>query len=226
MMVRSILGLFAESPFGPLRELAHKVAECAQEVPALFDAFYAGDYDAVRQKAEEISRLEHEADLLKDRVRDKLPKTIFLPVDRRDLLEVIASLDAIADCAEDVGILFTLREMEPHEDLIEPLKVLLPQVMKVVDQTLAIMDHLDVLVEVGFKGPEAKRIQDMIEELGRLEHEADLTQDELARTLFSKIGDDIKPGSLFLWNKILNKVGDVANTAEKAGTRVRLFIAK
>jgi predicted phosphate transport protein (TIGR00153 family) len=206
--------------------MAHKVGECANEVPALFEAFFEGDYEAVRAQAEEISRLEHEADRLKDQVRDKLPKTIFLPVDRRDLLDVIASLDAIADCAEDVGILFTLREMERHEELIEPLKVLLVQVMEVVNQALVIMDHLDVLVEVGFKGPEAERIKGMIEELGRLEHEADLTQDELARTLFSTIGDDIKPGSLFLWNKILNKVGDVANTAEKAGTRVRLFIAK
>jgi predicted phosphate transport protein (TIGR00153 family) len=155
-----------------------------------------------------------------------LPKSIFLPVDRRDLLEVIASLDAIADCAEDVGILFTLRKMEAHPELVEPLKILLVQVMEVVDQAVAIINHLDVLVEVGFKGPEAARIHEMVEELGRLEHEADVTQDALARTLFSAIGDDIKPGSLFLWNKILNKVGDVANSAERAGTRVRLFIAK
>ena len=226
MMVRSILGLFAESPFKPLRELGHKVAECAHELTPLFDAFFEGDYDAVRAQAEKISQLEHEADKIKDRVRDKLPKTIFLPVDRRDLLEVISGLDAVADCAEDVGILFTLREMERHDEMVEPLKVLVPQVMKVVDKAIEIIDHLDVLVEVGFKGPEADRIQVMIEELGRLEHEADVTQDALARTLFTALGDDIKPGSLFLWNKILNKVGDVANTAEKAGTRVRLFIAK
>lgn len=226
MMVRSIFGLFAASPFEPLSKLAHKVADCAQELPALFDAFFEGDYDAVRAQAEAISQLEHEADRLKDQVRDSLPKTIFLPVDRRDLLEVVASLDAIADCAEDVGILFTLREMEPHEELVEPLQELLPQVMKVVDKMLAIFDRLEVLMEVGFRGPEVRQVQQMIEELGRLEHEADVTQDALARTLFSDIGDDIKPGSLMLWNKILNKVGDVANTAEKAGTRVRLFIAQ
>ena len=89
MMVRSILGLFAESPFGPLRELAHKVRECAEEVPPLFDALFEENYDAVRAKAEEISHLEHEADIAKDKVRDKLPKTIFLPVDRRDLLFIM-----------------------------------------------------------------------------------------------------------------------------------------
>ena len=225
MMVRSILGLFAESPFGPLRELAHKVRECAEEVPPLFDALFEEDYDAVRAKAEEISHLEHEADIAKDKVRDKLPKTIFLPVDRRDLLDVIAILDAVADCAEDVGILFTLREMEPHEEMVEPLKKLLRRVMAVVDQATKIVDQLDVLVEAGFSGPEAVRVKEMIDELNRLEHEADIVQDDLARKLFS-LEDEIKPGSLFIWNKILNKVGDIANTAEKMGNRLRLFIAQ
>lgn len=226
MMVRSILGIFAESPFKPLKELGHKVADCAHEVGPLFDAFFDGDYDAVRAQAEKISQLEFEADKIKDRVRDKLPKSIFLPVDRRDLLAVISSLDAIADCAEDIGILFTLREMEPHEEMVEPLKILVPQVLLVVDKAAEIIDQLDILVEVGFKGPQVTKVRKMIDELGRLEHKADLTQDALARTLFSTLGDDIKPGSLFLWNKILNKVGDLANTSEKAGTRVRLFLAK
>lgn len=225
MMVRSILGLFAESPFGPLRELAHKVQECAEEVPTLFDALFEGDYEAVHAAAEELSHLEHEADVVKDKVRDKLPKTIFLPVDRRDLLDVIATLDAVADCAEDVGILFTLRRMEPHEQLVEPLRKLLRRVMRVVDQAVDIVDQLDVLVEVGFKGPEAVRVKEMIDELNRLEHEADVVQDDLARKLFA-LEEDISPGSLFIWNKILNKVGDIANTSEKMGNRLRLFLAQ
>ena len=225
MMVRSILGLFAESPFGPLRELGVKVRACTAAVPELFEVFFEGDYEAVHAKAEEISHLEHEADVAKDKVRDKLPKTIFLPVDRRDLLDVIAILDAVADSAEDVAILFTLRKMEPHEELVAPLKKLLRRVMAVVDQTVAVLEQLDVLVEAGFEGPEAVRLKEMIDELNRLEHEADIVQDDLARKLFA-LEDEIKPGSLFLWNKILNKVGDIANTAEKMGNRLRLFIAQ
>ena len=226
MMVRSILGIFAESPFKPLKELGHKVGKCAHEVGPLFDSFFAGDYDAVRSQAEKISQLEYEADKIKDRVRDKLPKSIFLPVDRRDLLAVISSLDAIADCAEDIGILFTLREMERHEAMIEPLKLLVPQVLLAVDQAVKIIDRLEILVEVGFKGHQVADTRKMIDELGRIEHEADLIQDALAVTLFSTLGDDIPPASLFLWNKIVNKVGDLANTSEKVGARVRLFLAK
>lgn len=205
-------------------ELADKVKECADEVPVLFEAFFAGDYDGVAEISERISHLEHEADVVKTRVRDALPKSIFLPVDRRDLLDVLSSLDAVADCAEDVGILFTLREMEPHKELISPLKSLVRRVQATVDAAVAIVKQMETVAEAGFQGREAERVIHMIDELGRLEHEADIVQDDLARKLFS-IEDDIKPGSLFIWNKIFNKVGDMANHAEKMGNRLRLFLA-
>lgn len=223
-MVRSFFGIFAKSPFPLLKEMAHKVKECTDQVPLLFDAFFEGDYDQVRAIAENISHLEHEVDIAKTGIRDRMPKSIFMPVDRRDLLDVLAALDAVADCAEDVGILFTLREMEPHPELIEPLKKLVRRVNKTVEKAVEIVDALDVLADVSFTGPEADRVVKMIDELNRLEHKADLVQDDLARTLFA-IEDSIKPGSLLLWNKIFNKVGDMANSAEKMGNRLRLFLS-
>ncbi len=224
MIGRSILGLFADSPFASMIELADKVKACSDEVPVLFDAFFADDYDSVIEIAERISHLEHEADVVKTRVRDGLPKSLFLQVDRRDLLDVLSSLDAVADCAEDVGILFTLRKMEPHEELIGPLKSLVRRVTATVDKAVEIVHAMDVVSKSGFSGKEADKIIHMIDELGRLEHEADIVQDDLARRLFA-MEDDIKPGSLFIWNKIFNKIGDIANHAEKMGNRLRLFFA-
>lgn len=224
MMVRSIFTLFAKSPFVPLIQLADKVEECCDQVPVLFDAFFDGNYESVRGIAERISHIEHEADVLKAKLRDELPRTIFLPVDRRDFLDVLSALDAIADCAEDVGILFTLREMEPHEELIAPLKSLIRRVMATVSHAAATVRVLGTVAEAGFEGREAKRMLSMIDELGRLEHEADLVQDDLARRLFA-LEDHIKPGSLYIWNKIFNKVGDMANHAERMGNRLRLFVA-
>lgn len=224
MMVRSILTLFAKSPFTPLIQLSDKVEECCNMVPVLFDAFFEGDYEAVRGISEKISHIEHEADVIKARIRDELPRTIFLPVDRRDFLDVLSALDAIADCAEDVGILFTLREMEPHEQLIAPLKSLIRRVMATVAAACEVVRVLETVAEAGFEGREAKRMLAMIDELGRLEHEADLVQDDLARRLFA-MEDEIKPGSLYIWNKIFNKVGDMANHAERMGNRLRLFVA-
>lgn len=225
MMVRSIFGLFAKSPFSPFLEMADKVDACTAQVPVLFDHFFEGNYEAVRQIAEQISHLEHEADVTKTKVRDALPRSLFLQVDRRDLLDVLSSMDAIADCAEDVAILFTLRTMEAHEELVPPLKSLVRRVMATVDKSLEIVREMEVVSEASFSGREALRVRAMIDELGRLEHEADIVQDDLAKRLFA-IEDHIKPGSLLMWNKIFNKVGDMANHAEKVGNRLRLFFAQ
>ena len=225
MMMRSILGLFTRSPFQELQKLGQRVKLCADEVPVLFEAFFEGDYERVQALSERISHLEHEADIVKTKARDALPRTIFMPVDRRDFIDVISSLDAIADCAEDVGILFTLRKMEPHDELVEPLKSLVRRVQATVDQACEIVQLFSVVVEGGFSNREVSQLIEMIDELGRLEHEADIVQDDLARRLFA-IEDDIKPGSLLIWNKIFNKIGDMANHAEKMGNRLRLFLSK
>ncbi len=225
MMVRSFFGLFSESPFPYLREMAHRVKECADEVPKLFDAFFEGNYDEVLSIADRISHLEHEVDVVKTRIRDNMPKTRFMPVDRRDLLEVLANLDAVADAAEDVGKLFTLRRMEPHEELVEPLKSLIRRVERTVNQAVEVVEGLEVLADVGFAGKEAKRVMEKLDELNRLEHKADIVQDELARKLF-EIEDDIKPGSLIVWSKIFSELGDMANSAERMGNRLRLFLSE
>ena len=225
MMVRSFLGLFAPNPFPPLQNMASKVKECTDEIPVLFEAFYEGDYEQVRAVAERISHLEHEVDIVKTRVRDNLPRSVFMPVDRRDLLDVLSALDSIADCAEDVGVLFTLREMEPHEELIAPLKSLVRRVMATVSKSLELVEQFDHALQSGFSSSPVAEALLLIDELGRLEHEADIVQDDLARQLFA-IEDKIKPGSLLIWNKIFNKIGDMANNAEKMGNRLRLLMTK
>lgn len=223
--IRSIWGLIADSPFSAFAEMAVKVDACTALVPDLFDAYFEGDHVAVRALAEQISHLEHEADVTKTEVRDAMPYSLFLPVDRRDALDVLASLDAVADCAEDVAILFTLRRMEPHDTLMAPLRVLLERVMLTVTKSLTIVKELEGVSRSSFVGREAQRIRGMIDELGELEHEADKAQDVLAKALFS-LEDEIKPASLLMWGKIFNKVGDMANHAERAGNRLRLFFAQ
>ncbi len=225
MMVRSILGLFTKSPFHALQNLGHKVKDCAYQVPVLFDTFFDGDYDGVLEVAERISHLEHEADVVKNRVRDELPKSLMLPVDRRDFIDVISALDAIADCAEDIGVLFTLRKMEPHEQLVAPLQELVRRVMNVVDKACELIAFLQPLADAGFDGEPARKAIAMMEELSALERLADDAQDKLARELFA-IEDEISTGSLYIWNKIFNKIGDMANHAERMGLRMRLFLAR
>jgi predicted phosphate transport protein (TIGR00153 family) len=176
------------------------------------------------QPAKEISTLEGKADDAKNAARARMPVRLFLPVDRRDVLKLISEIDAIADCAEDVGVLLTLRPMEMPDAMREPLRRFVERVLATVDESAKLIGLIDDLVEAGFAGPPAERVLEQAAILGRAEHEADKVQDQCAKVLFSEEGK-LSPVAIFMWTKVLNKIGDMANHAENVGDQFRLFVA-
>ena len=116
--------LFGRSPFKPMQEHIGVAARCAAEVPKLFEALAAGDQEKVVAVKDRIYELEQEADEIKNELRAHLPKSLLLPVDRRDLLEVLDMQDSIADTAQDIAGLLFERPMEVPENLKDPLLAL------------------------------------------------------------------------------------------------------
>ena len=95
-----IAGLFGRSPFQPTQQHMEAVEKCAAEVIPLFEALLAADGEAVAERKRRIFSLEHEADEIKNQIRAHLPKSFFMPVDRRDLLDLLHAQDSIADTAQ------------------------------------------------------------------------------------------------------------------------------
>ena len=202
-----------------------KVKECVDRVVPLIEALIKGDYDEVEKETAVISKLEHKADLMKDVIRNELPRGIFMPVNRSDLLTVLSCQDDISDTAEDVGVLLTMRKMVLPKELKPDLEIFLNQVMIVCNQSFTIMEEIDDLVETSFRGLEAEKVIQMIDELGTMEFEADKKQFILAKKLLA-MEDSLKPLDIFMWIKIFEKIGDLANNAERMGNRLRLMLSK
>ena len=93
------------------------------------------------------------------------------------------------------------------------------------DQSGKIIEELDELLEMGFRGREATRVEEMVEALNLLEDETDELGLQLARQLFEH-EEEIKPVSVMMWYQIIQWVGDLADYAEKVGDRLRLLIAR
>ena len=81
---------------------------------------------------EQISEYEHSADITKNEIRNNLPRGLFLAINRTDLLEILSLQDSIADKAEDLGIIMTLKELEPIKELNKDLKKFLHKNTKAV----------------------------------------------------------------------------------------------
>ena len=225
MRGRTIFSIFGPSPFGPIQIHMKKVIECAHHLRPLFDAVYACDIDGLQQATDRINQLEHEADQLKNDIRNYLPRSLFLSVDRQDLLNLIHTQDAIADSAQEVAGMLALKRLQFPEDLYPDVKHLLDEVMVTCDLAGAIASEVDELVEASFEGPEAERVLEMITQLDDVETKSDVVGVHLARRLFT-LEDQLSPVDLMLWYQIFYTVGQVANNAERMGNRLRLLIAR
>ena len=217
--------LFNKSPFPLLQRHMEASRICAEALPSLFKALSLGDVGALTEGVKRLSALEGEADDLKNQLRDQLPRGLFLSVDRRDLLQLIAEVDRVADSAEDVGVLLTLRTYQFDHELQPLVTDLIKQVIMTVQQAEKSLKHLDLLVVSGFSRRAVSDAQQDIQKIGEYEHQADKYQDQAAKLLFQKEAE-LGALEIMMWSKVLKKLGDVANHAENVGDRMRLFLAK
>ncbi len=221
--MRTIASLFRGSPFLPLQSHMARVAECVHKMNDLYEAHREGNQDKVEVLAEEISNMEHLADLEKNEIRNNLPKGIFLAVNRADLLDILSLQDTIADKAEDVAFLLTLKKMDPIEEIDEDLRAFIGKNIETVDYAHNVLKQMDELLETSFGGKEADLVVQMVERVAFLEHEADKLQATLLKKMF-RMEKEMPYTSFYLWMTILKTTAALSNTAEKLANKVRMLL--
>ncbi len=201
------------------------VFSCVLLLPALFDAVYRRDEDDLHDIAEQINHSETAADKIKSEYRRHMPKTLLLPVDRKDLLSLIKEQDAIADGVEKISQILISRDMVVPDPIKDSFDELLAGTMEIVTQAKIMIEELDELVHVGFSGKEHDRVEEMIKAVRKEEHNIDKILRKVNRTLFT-IEKDLDPVSVIFWYKIIEEVGDISDHAENMADRLLLFMSK
>jgi predicted phosphate transport protein (TIGR00153 family) len=217
--------LLRKSPFKPLQEHMRVVAKCMDEFMPLFEALFEKDQSRVKEIAEKIDKIESEADEIKNGLRLNLPKTLFLPVTRRDLLALISEQDSIADSVENIAGILIVREMEVPEAMRNLLMELIQATIDTYNKALKVIEELDQLLEVGFRGKYSSIVTDMVVDLKQTEELTDDLAKDLNRILFS-MEDRLKPVSVRFWYKLIEEIGEVANHSENVGDRILPFLAR
>ncbi|MCK5071443.1 MAG: TIGR00153 family protein [Desulfocapsa sp.] len=225
MSTNPLAGLLRKSPFKPIQEHMRVVFSCVMLLPALFDALYRKDQKEVAEIASEIGKLETEADKIKAHYRHNMPKTLLLPVDRKDLLSLIHEQDSISDGVEKISQIMTNRDMTVPDAIKAGLDELLEGTMEISTQARTMIEELDELVHVGFAGREHDKVAKMIDGVRKSEHNIDKILKKVNRTLFS-IEKDLDPVSVMFWYKIIEELGDLSDHAENMADRLLLFLSK
>jgi predicted phosphate transport protein (TIGR00153 family) len=199
--------------------------ECVELLGRFLEASFIKDWDTALLIQQKISDSENNADDLKSDVRAKLPKSLFLPVPRTDLLELLSTQDKLADKAKDIAGLMLGRKMEIPESLVERVREYYEESRQASKQALKVINELDELLETGFRGKEVELVEGLIAELDELEHQTDVSQIKLRAKLFELEGS-LPPVNVMFLYKIIDQIGDLADISENIGGRLLLLIAR
>lgn len=217
--------LFGKSPFGPLVEHTGIVKSCVELIIPFFEAAIVNDKTQLEAIAKKVFDLEDKADDIKNELRDHLPRSIFMPVDRNNLLEILGLQDTMADTAQDITIAFTLREMRIPEQIVDDLRKYIDSSVKVCFMAAEVVIELNELINTSLVGPEADKTLALVSEINLMERENDKLGLALTKKIFA-LESEFSPVEIFLWSKIIVKIGDMADRAQTMANKIRLDLAK
>ena len=214
-----------KSPFARLLEHMEKVKECMDVVKESLIKYYNGDFEGFPEVAEKVSKLEHEADLIKGNIRAHLPRTILMPVDKGQFLWLLREQDAILDHAENLVEMLNMRKTkipkELREYFIEHIK-LVTETVEAMEEAVA---NLKDLIETSFISRERNQTKEMIHKVHQKEWEADQVKYKLTAQIY-KMEKKLKPMDVYHLLKIADWVDDIADHAENVADWLRAMIAR
>jgi predicted phosphate transport protein (TIGR00153 family) len=223
--IRSVLGIFGESPFKPVHTHAQKGVEAVHKLKLAIDAYCSGDYLTVQTLNTEISAIEYEADIIKQTIRKLIPSSMMLPVDPNDLLSFLKPQDSITDNAHHTAHWLTLRKTELPLEIKEDLLELMERTVKTVDAYETTVDEIAQLLETSFSKKEIKKILKKIPLVEELEHETDITKKQLQQKVFHH-EDELGGTGVFFLISLIRDMGNIADSADKAADRLRTMILR
>lgn len=225
MPVNSIFGVFAKSPIKPIQMHIDKVAVCSELLLPFLHASAKKDWVEAEKIRKEISTTEKQADELKRELRLTLPKGLFMPIARGDLIELVNRQDKIANTVKDIAGRMYGRKLQIPAEIFADFITYVQRCVDAVNQAKKAINELDELLETGFKGREVDIVTLMIEELEAIEDDTDTLQIRLRRNLL-EIEQHYNPVDVMFLYQILEWVGQLADHSELIGTQLELILAR
>lgn len=211
--------LFGRSPFSQIQQHMEQVTKCIDKMSEALEAVKSGEFELLDSLSSEVSQLEHQADQIKDDIRERLLKRFFMPIDRSEILEILSLQDALADTAEDVCKVLTLRRLPFPDDLREDFDKFVELNVQACHICAQIIAQMDELIESGFGGTEAERIRGLAKDAAFAEHRADVVQMDLLKKIYAHDAD-FSIGEFHLWMRVTRVLSRLANVSENLADRI------
>lgn len=220
-----ITDLIKKSPFVPIQKHMEISLSVANELIRFFEAATNSKWEEAQISRKKIVNLEHKADELKAEARSLVPKSIFLSVPREDVLELVKIADEIPNIVKNISGLMIGRHMEIPTELIPNFMKFANECADVCRVASDATNQIDELFQFAFGGNAAEEMQKLLTDLDLMEDRCDETEIILRNELF-KIEKDHPPINVMFLYSVINKIGELADTAETVGHRISLIASK
>jgi predicted phosphate transport protein (TIGR00153 family) len=219
-----LANIFGSSPVRPLEKHVDIAYRCTKELNGFFAAVVANDWDKAGAARDRIQELEHAADDLKKSIRLRLPKSLFMPVPREDLLELLLVQDKMANRTKDVSGLVFGRKMQIPPEIADEFLEFVRRNVDAAKQARKSVRELDELFTSGFRGAEVSLVESLIEELDAIETDTDDRQAALRGALYL-VEKDLEPVNVMFLYQVIQLTGEIADMAERVGRRLELLLS-
>ena len=216
--------IFGDSPVAPLQTHMDKCYEAANELGNFFEHVTQENWDEVDKSRAQIVTLENEADEMKAQIRAQLPKALYMPVAREDLLELVLVQDKIPNLARDVSGLVVGRRMQIPESMQKAFLEFVSRNIDAAKKARKTIRELDELYETGFRGAEVELVGGLIAQLDQIENDTDALQAQVRRQLF-RLEAELPPVNVIFLYRVIELTGDIGDMAERIGRRLELIIS-
>lgn len=216
--------LLSRSPFSNIVEMMKEIILVVDMIPVLFQSVKDSHFEKLRDYSRQISESEGRIDNIKREARVAIPKSLFLPIPKRDLLDLILTLDGIPDRAEDLAKTFNLRNFSYPESLhskIQPVLTLNKEVNELL--TKMFIQELANLIESSFSGPSVQNVIDLAEKISDKTYEAENKIQSAMREVF-RCENLLHPSEVLIWIKILEQLEHITHSQEKSSNTLRRIL--
>lgn len=178
-------------------------------------SFIKHDINAKTAALENVRESEHKADILKARMIDKIAESLLTPPDREDLMRFIKTLDKIADWTLSSSRLLGFIQNGMPETVLENMTAAAGLIVSAVTKL-----REGILAFIGNDLPKALS---SVDEIDRLEHEADDRKKELIESVLNA---KLDPNSLILMFHLADYMEGVTDQINTAADFIKIIAAK
>ena len=177
--------------------------------------FIKNDINAKAAALENVRESEHRADILKAKMLDKISESLLIPPEREDVMRFIKTLDKIADWTLSSARLLGFIENKIPDVVLENMAAAAGLIVSATDK---LREGILALI-----GNDLKKAFASIDEIDRLEHEADDRKKELIESVLNA---KLDPNSLILMFHLADYMEGVTDQINTAGDFIKIIAIK